>query len=186
MSTTTTRITAEEYFAIAAEDDRRTWLVEGEIVVNSPVFFHGVLQTRIGTALQNWVVAGRRRGLVSMPTGVVMNEYNVFAPDVLWIAERHLPANFDSYPDRVPDICVEVRSPSTWRYDIGAKKRVYEGGGLAELWLVDLDADTVLVYRRSKRASPVFDVELELGTGDALTSPQLPGFSLPLDELFKR
>ncbi len=31
----------------------------------------------------------------------------------------------------------------------------------------------------------LLDVALELGAGDALTSPQLPGFSLALDELFR-
>ena len=44
----------------------------------------------------------------------------------------------------MPDIAVEVRSPSTWRYDIGAKKSGYERRGLPELWLVDTRADEVL------------------------------------------
>jgi Uma2 family endonuclease len=186
MSTTKTRITASEYFELSAQDERSTWLVEGEIVVNQAKFFHGVLQVRIGGALNVWTEAGQGRGLASAPTAVEMNDYNVYGPDVLWVAEKHLPRDLDGYPERVPDICVEIRSESTWRYDIGAKKRVYEAGGLPELWLVDHPVDVVLVYRRSTPASPVFDVELELSTGDALTSPQLPGFSLALDELFKR
>jgi Uma2 family endonuclease len=186
MSTTKTRITAEEYFAISAQDERSTWLVEGEIVVNQPKFFHGVLQARIGAALQNWIEAGKARGICAMPTAIVMGDYNAYAPDVLWVAEKHLPADRYGDPERVPDICVEVRSESTWRYDIGAKKRIYEAGGLPELWLVDRPVDEVLVYRRSSPRSPVFDVELELGTGETLTSPQLPGFSLALAELFRR
>jgi hypothetical protein len=32
----------------------------------------------------------------------------------------------------------------------------------------------------------VFDVALELGSGEALASPLLPGFELVLDELFRR
>lgn len=64
--------------------------------------------------------------------------------------------------------------------------RSYEAGGLPELWLVDDAARTVLVYRRSAPRSPRFDVALELGEGTALTSPQLPGFELPIDRLFER
>jgi Uma2 family endonuclease len=90
------------------------------------------------------------------------------------------------YPEQVPDLCVEIRSASTWRYDVGAKKRVYEEGGLAELWLVDDAAETVLVYRRSKADVPIFDVALELGRGEVLGSPMLPGFALSIDELFAR
>jgi Uma2 family endonuclease len=87
-------------------------------------------------------------------------------------------------PERVPEVCVEIRSESTWRYDVGAKKRNYEAGGLPELCLVDDRGEAVLVYRRSKPSSRVFDVELELANGDTLTSPQLPGFELPLENLF--
>jgi Uma2 family endonuclease len=185
MSTTSTRITAEEYFATSVERHGEQ-LIEGQIVVSNPKLRHGGLQTRIGAALLAWIDAGERRGFCSMPTDVVMDEYNVFGPDVIWIAEKHLPEDLDRYPERVPDICVEIRSETTWRYDIGAKKRIYEAGGLPELWLVDHPVDEILVYRRSSPRSPVFDVELELGTGETLTSPQLPGFSLALDELFRR
>ena len=83
-----------------------------------------------------------------------------------------------------PDLAIEVRSPSTWRFDVGVKKARYEAAGLPELWLVDHVADSVLVYRRSAPAAQEFDVALEVGRGEALTSPQLPGFELELDALF--
>jgi Uma2 family endonuclease len=59
-----------------------------------------------------------------------------------------------------------------------------EQHGLPELSLVDTVADEILVFRRSMPAAPEFDVSLELARGDKLTSPQLPGFELPLDDLF--
>jgi len=42
----------------------------------------------------------------------------------------------------------------------------------------------VLVFRRSTPGSTSFDLALELGQGEALESPLLPGFRLALDELF--
>ena len=75
---------------------------------------------------------------------------------------------------------------STWRYDVGVKKRTYERLGLAELWLVDTASDTVLVYRRSSAEAAEFDVELELEVGESLTTPLLPGFSVDLAALFDR
>ena len=85
----------------------------------------------------------------------------------------------------MPDIGAEVRSPSTWRFDIGAKKRGYERQGLPELWLVDTEAAEIVVFRRSRAGTAEFDVALELAAGDHLESPQLSGFSLDLEELFK-
>lgn len=80
---------------------------------------------------------------------------------------------------------VEVRSPTTWRYDVGAKRDVYERVGAAELWLVDTEAASVLVYRRSSaEVGAGFGVALELAADEALTSPLLPGFSVTVAELF--
>ncbi len=71
-----------------------------------------------------------------------------------------------------------MRSPSTWRYDVGAKWLAYERPGLTELWLVDTDSRTVIVCRRSDGTASTFDVLLEVAAGEQLTSPQLPGFAL--------
>lgn len=185
MGVTATRMTAEQYYAITVEGDHKQ-LVEGEIVVNEPKTIHVHLQAQLMVALGSWVDAGKARGLALFPTDIAMDEHNVFGPDVLWFSEERKPPLTETYPERVPDLCVEIRSPGTWRYDVGAKKAVYERGGLPELWLVDEAADTVLVYRRSRPDAPRFDVALELTTGDSLTSPQLPGFALALERLFRR
>ena len=182
---TATRMTADEYYALTVEGDRKQ-LVDGQIVVNEPKTIHALLQMRLGAALHTWAEGGEGRGLALMPTDVKMDEFNVYGPDLLWFREERKPVDLESYPEWVPDLCVEIRSASTWRYDVGAKKRVYEEGGLAELWLVDDAADTLLVYRRSKPGARTFDVALELGASEVLDSPALPGFSLSLDELFRR
>jgi len=185
MGATATRLTAEQYYALTVEGDRKQ-LVDGAIVVNEPKLIHAELQGRLYFALRGWVEAGEQRGFVSLPTDVRMDEYNVYGPDLVWFTEEHRPTDLNSYPERVPDLCVEIRSASTWRYDVGAKKRVYEAGGLSELWLVDDAAATVLVYRRSQPDAATFDVARELRRGQGLSSPLLPGFSLSLDELFRR
>jgi Uma2 family endonuclease len=154
--------------------------------VNEPKAIHMLLQLRLAFALHGWVEGGEGRGLALLPTDVRMDEFNVYGPDLLWFREQRVPADLDGYPEHVPDLCVEIRSASTWRYDVGAKKRVYEAGGLAELWLVDDSAETVLVYRRSGPGVPTFDVALELGRGETLSSPMLPGFALSVEELFAR
>ncbi len=185
MTVTATRMTAEQYYAVTVEGDRKQ-LVDGQIVVNDPKLIHGVLQVRLGAALQGWMDAGEGRGICSMPTDVRMDEHNVYGPDLVWIAEEHRPVDLYRYPERVPDLCVEIRSPGTWRYDVGAKKRVYESGGLPELWLVDYVGETLLAFRRSAPAMDRFDIALELGRGETLASPQLPGFALSMDALFRR
>jgi Uma2 family endonuclease len=184
MGATATRMTAEEYFAVTVEGDHKQ-LVDGRIVMPEAMPVHGLLQAELLTALTQWAKSGEGRGLALPPADVVLDEYNVYGPDLVWIAERHRPRDLRQRLARVPELCVEIRSPGTWRYDVGAKKSAYEAGGLPELWLVDDVAATVLVFRRSEPHASSFDVALELRRGDTLTSPQLPGFELALDDLFR-
>ncbi|MCK9248552.1 MAG: Uma2 family endonuclease [Solirubrobacteraceae bacterium] len=180
---TRTRTTANEYLA-GEETEQWLELLDGQVVVNEPRPIHGLLSVRISTALHVWCTAAPGRGLVLPPIDVRMGDYDVFAPDLCWIAEEQRPDDLTALFPGIPDLCVEIRSPGTWRRDLGHKKRTYEERGAAELWLVDTQARTVLVYRRSSPRSATFDVELELTAGDVLGSPRLPGFGLPVDELF--
>jgi Uma2 family endonuclease len=61
-----------------------------------------------------------------------------------------------------------------------SQARRVPASGVGELWLVDTPANTVLVYRKVES----LDGASEVGPGETLTSPLLPGFALPIDELF--
>jgi len=121
---------------------------------------------------------------VSGSIDVLVDKRNVFPPDLVWYAEGRVPATDGPRPYALPDLAAEVRSPSTWRFDVGRKKGLYEAEGLPELWLVDTAAETVLVFRQSTADAPGFDVALELSRGGEIASPQLTGFLLFVDELF--
>ena len=175
------RMTAEEYLTLP--ERRWTNLVEGEVVVAQSRIEHQTPAGRLFVELTLWTRQDSGRGEAILPLDVELDDVNVCAPDVLWFSEARRPRR-GVRPQPLPDIAVEVRSPSTWRYDIGAKKAGYEHYGLPELGLVDTDAAVVLVFRRSRPAGATFDVSLELARGDALASPQLPGFAHTLDELF--
>ena len=185
MALTSTRLTADEYFALPPTE-QRTQLINGEIVVTEATLRHQRITLEIARLLMNWLAANPGHGEAGIPVDVHLDDFNVFAPDVWWVPDDEKPARDAKRIVGPPALAVEVRSPSTWRYDLGAKKRIYERLGLAELWLVDTAADVVLVYRRSSPEAAEFDVELELAVDESLTTPLLPGFSLDLAALFDR
>lgn len=185
MALTSTRLTAEEYFALPPTE-QHTQLIDGEIVVTEASLRHQRIAGEIFRLLTNWLIENPGHGEAGIPVDVRLDGYNVFAPDVWWVPEGERPSRDAKRIVGPPALAVEVRSPSTWRYDVGAKKRTYERLGLAELWLVDIAADVVLVYRRSAPAAAEFDVALELAAGQSLTTPLLPGFSVDLAGLFDR
>jgi len=178
-------MTAQEFLALPEAQHGRPWnLVAGELVVNEPTLEHQAVAQRLSFALARWIEAGAGRGLAIRPLDVLIDDRNVYAPDVLWYSEPRRPDRRAEPPYPIPDLAVEVRSPSTWRHDIGVKKDGYERGGLPELWLVDTPAAEVLVFRRSRPGAPTFDVSLQLARGDVLQSPFLEGFALPVGRLF--
>ncbi|MBA3748991.1 MAG: Uma2 family endonuclease [Solirubrobacterales bacterium] len=176
------RMTIAEYLEL--DDERRTSLVDGEVVVNEIRTLHQVVMGELLVALTLWCRVGTCRGQAIAPIDVALDEYNCYGPDLLWYREGRTPGRTEVRPQPLPDIAVEIRSPSTWRYDIGPKKARYEQHGLPELWLVDTAADEVIIYRRSHSKAATFDVSGELARGETLTSPLLPGFALTLDALF--
>ncbi|HET7720416.1 MAG TPA: Uma2 family endonuclease [Acidimicrobiales bacterium] len=188
MALTSTRLTAEEYFALpptaATGERRRTQLIDGEVVVTEASLRHQRITLELAHRLTIWLRENPGHGEAGIPVDVHLDDFNVFAPDVWWVPEASRPARDAKRIVGPPALAVEVRSPSTWRFDVGTKKATYERLGLSELWLVDTEANSVLVYRRSTPEADRFDIALELEAGEVLTTPLIPGFSLVLEDLF--
>lgn len=171
---TTARISADEF--LSGDYPTGSELIDGVVHVNDATFRHQQLCQRVNRALDRWAEGEHGYGLVGWGGNWVLSDGHVYKPDVWWSAEPPDGARHDG----PPDLAAEVRSPGTWRLDIGAKRSEYLRSGTNELWLVDTPARTVLVYRTGR---PLDDA-LELGPGEQLTSPLLPGFALAIDELF--
>ena len=177
MSTTAERMTADAF--LAREDfPRHTQLLDGVVVLSSPAFLHQHVVGEIYAALRDWTRAAPGRGMVSLELDVRVDDANVAAPDLLWFADG-IAIDAPRAP-RVPELAVEVLSPSTWVYDVGLKRELYERNGMRELWLVDTVTRTLRVYRRD--TGPGFDVHMELDAAAALSSPLLEGFAVTVGD----
>lgn len=185
MAVAVTRMTAAEYLATPEGRPRHTELIDGTVVVSEPTLPHAMIQTRFVYRLSLWIDAGPARGYVSTPTDVTIDDWNVFAPDLWWVSEAHRPTPGQLYLVGVPDLVIEIRSPSTWTRDRRVKLPRYEAAGVPEAWYVDTVAATVLVYRRSTPDAATFDVTAELRGNDVLSSPLLAGFSLRVGTIFE-
>ncbi len=171
-------------FLARPETRWREELIDGRILVNEPSWVHQEAALAIAFSLRRWIEDGRGWGGVSLPVDLRISARDVLAPDVVWYADRARVAVSAPAQLQPPDLVVEVRSPSTWKYDVGVKSERYAGWGVHELWLVDTEARKVVVRRRSHPDSRRFDATVELSADDTLTSPRLPGFALLVQEIF--
>ena len=80
-----------------------------------------------------------------------------------------------------PLLVVEALSPSNTRRDLAERLADYRSIGVLECWLADFPARTVEVLRLSADAAITVAV---YGMGDTLQSEVLPGFALPVADIF--
>jgi Uma2 family endonuclease len=170
---------------LSHEEGKRYEIIEGELFVSSqPHWDHQETCNNLAYELTAWVRSGGNGKVVPAP-GVIFDEENAVAPDVVWVsAERlKLVLGEDGKLHDAPDLAVEVLSPgaANTRRDREAKLRLYSTRGVREYWIVDWQAKSLQIYRREQAA---LKLALTLLAEDELTSPLLPGFKVKLARLF--
>lgn len=159
------------------DDHMRREIIDGELVVNaSPVTRHQDAVVAITVALFNYAKAFGGKALCA-PYDVVFAPDNVVEPDVLFIRADHLDRLGPKYLDGLPDLVVEISSPSTRRLELVRKRELYQRFGVPEYWYVDLELDRVEVYVLNEGAYPAPAVKYP---GEALEPAGLTGLSVPV------
>ena len=140
--------TMDDYHAmtragILSEDDR-VELVEGEIVVMSPVGSRHAACVDILAELLIRAVDHRTSIRVQSP--ICLDESTELEPDLCVLVRRD-----DAYSESLPQpedvyLVIEV-SDTTRDYDLRIKAPLYARHGIREYWLVDLGSRTVETYR---------------------------------------
>jgi Uma2 family endonuclease len=119
----------------------------------------------------------------SVPVDVILSAHDVVEPDVLFYTHERA-RTFEASPwiRGVPNLVVEVASPSTRRRDQTTKRALYERFGVDEYWLVDPDERSILVLRL--RDGVYEEAARVRGEGDVLRTPLMPAMELEWGVVF--
>jgi Uma2 family endonuclease len=164
-------------------DGLRKELIDGELYVTpAPIRRHQDAVLRIASALLAHADRGRAGKVYPAPTDVFFSEHTIVEPDVVFLGPERAAALEDPrYVDVVPDLVVEVSSPSTRRLDLVKKRGLFERERVPEFWFVDLDEDLVDVYRLD--ATGHYGTPTTLAAGDTLTCLAAPLFELAIADV---
>jgi Uma2 family endonuclease len=181
MATQKALLTADDLLRMP-EDDYRYELLDGVLVKMSPPGnSHGRAQTMIGHLILTYALP-RNLGQVFGEVGVILrrNPDRVRAPDVCFIARERIPeGGFGAgLFEIVPDLIVEIVSPSDRRGGIDEKVQEWLRSGARLVWLVRTEPRSVAVYDQRGEARVLDEA------GMLTAEPVLPGFSVPVRELF--
>ena len=174
---TKTFLTIEDFERLPADAVKHRELVDGELVEvpgNNP--FHNFLRDYLLFLVRVWL--GNRK------IGRVISEQefdflgNAHGPDVSYFRADKVPLlDYTKRVQRfVPDLAVEIASPSNTYDEMIRKKNRYRKAGTAEVWLMSCEGREIAIY--SENGDRI------LRSGDTIASELLPGFSISVDQLF--
>ncbi len=158
-------------------------LVNGRVVPMAPAgHIHGSTEFRLAAKLvayadeTGWGVA--MGGEVGIYTG--RDPDTVRGADALFIShERYGRRGPGAFLDVVPELVVEILSPEDRPGEVTAKIREYLSIGVDRVWLIDHRRRQVRVYRSPEQVETLEIVDI------LRDDEVLPGFALPLSELFR-
>jgi Uma2 family endonuclease len=167
----------------APEDGRRYEIYDGEVfVVPAPLALHQLVVLNLYDLIRPWIQQHGGLLLVS-PVDIVLTEYDVLQPDiVVFGSARRSLVKLDQVIRHVPDLAIEVLSPSTAATDRGKKMQLLARHGLPEYWLVDPVARTVEAYRLQEEA---FVLDHTAPPEARIESSVLRGLSCGCAEIFR-
>ncbi|MEG4504000.1 Uma2 family endonuclease [Microcoleus sp. F6_B4] len=179
------KIWTDAEFMALNRDGHRYEIVNGELIdMGNSGAKHGYVAVILSAALFNCVSTRKLGAIFDSSTAFKMKSGNKRSPDVSFMAKERLQG-LDDLPDGflegAPDLAVEILSPGNTVAEIHDKLVEYFENGARLVWVIHPQEQYVLVYRSSQEPDRLLKSTQSLD-GEEI----VPGFSLPIAELFQK
>lgn len=145
---TAVRFTYQDLLSMPEDECRRHEIIDGKLYVTPGPRLNHQRVARNLTRFMDELSSEHGLGEVVGPMTIHVHDELVLQPDLIFIrADRMDMADPEGHVHGVPDLVVEILSPSTRAYDRSLKRKHYQEAGVPELWIVDIDTRTVEVWR---------------------------------------
>jgi Uma2 family endonuclease len=175
--------TEQDVIAIHDRENRLCELVDGILVEKTVGFYEARLALVLARILDDFTAA-HDLGIVVGADGMMrLSPGLVRIPDAAFLSWSKLPDRaipHEPIPHLAPDLTVEVLSASNTPQEMARKIDEYFAAGVRLVWLLDHRSRTMTVHTSPEQTATVTEDE------DLDGGPVLPGFSVPLREVFER
>ena len=174
----TVRYDYSDYLSIP-ESHSRHEILDGELVVTpTPRVNHQVVAFEL-TRLLREIAGANDLGEALGPITVHLRDDLVLEPDIVFVRRKRMSiVDPEGHVHGPPDVVVEVLSPTTRDYDRSLKRKRCLEEGVGEVWIVDIDARLVEVWRAGSSEPEPSTGTLRWHVGD-------DAFDIPLVEVFR-
>ncbi|MCH1625310.1 Uma2 family endonuclease [Ferdinandcohnia quinoae] len=179
-------MTLDEYFQIRENSDVLLEYIDGFVYMSpSPSTKHQRITRNLEFKLVNFL-EGKPCELFHAPYDIelrneVLEGTKIVIPDISIICNK---SGFtEARYVGVPDLIIEILSPSNQSHDLITKLNLYMNYGVKEYWIVNPMLDAVSVYAlNDKNMYEQHDMQIDKGE---VTSKLLEGFRIDLAYIFK-
>jgi len=178
MSTTTARMTVDEFLKLPEVECGKLELIDGEIFpLEYAGFVHARVKSNLNEILVVWL-SQQRIGRVFIETTYQLDDSEAVAPDLSVLRNERLAPATKDLPQGAPDLAIEVVS-SELAERLQTKIRLYFEHGSKVVWVVYPNQRTIQIYDSKGHA-------ITLGEDRVLEARDvLPGFSTPVGAIFE-
>ena len=163
------------------DDSRQYELIDGVLIeMSRPGGEHGEICLNLGSYIRAFA---REHGLgrATVETGYHPpdNRNTLLGPDIAFVRHTRAPTPFPKrFVPVMPDLAVEILSPSDTIQTMRNKARIYSTNGTSVVWIILPAERSVEIHQTQQPAET-------RGFGDSLSGEDvLPGFALELRRLF--
>ena len=186
METTTKKITYKEFRQMEFDENDRFFyeLLKGELVKKSaPSALHQRISRRLSFKIESWIQEKDLGELFYSPIDVFLDDYNAPQPDLIFIKKQRLEiVHLDNGIVGVPDLIVEIISPSSIKRDRFDKMNIYQKFKASEYWIVDPANSSIEIYTLQNDELEITDFAAEKGI---VQSPALGGLEIEMMNIFE-
>lgn len=136
-----------EHYLLIPEDGKRHEIINGVHFVNSaPNLFHQAISRRIQFQLYPQIELAGHGVVINAPVDVRLDKHSIVQPDLVIVLSNNNSILTKPKIDGVPDLMIEILSPSNPKHDRETKMQLYLQSAVGEYWIVDPMREVVEQY----------------------------------------
>ena len=180
------KYTYADYFA--TPEGERWELIDGVLyrMAATPNTKHQEASENTGNLINDIIRPNRLGRIYRAPYSLILSNRNTVEPDLLYVSAARRRIITARGCEGIPDLVIEILSPSNPAHDLAVKRELYARHGIPEYWILNPARETVLALTNPVISNGVgeYTAEALYQVGDTFTTARIPGLVIAVANIF--
>lgn len=173
-----TKVSVSEFRKMLFDENDNYYyeIINGEMIRKSaPTPMHQEISRNLLYTLETFNRQYKKGSIFCAPIDVYLDEFNKPQPDLVFVSNEKKSIITNDGIIGIPDLIIEIISPTSLIRDRIEKKNLYEKMSVSEFWLIDPQYEAIEIYTLQNNryellsAATIFEGELKSALFEGLT-----------------